>query len=251
MSDDYRVLADFYDAIYAFRTHDVDFYIGMAQEDKGPILEIGCGTGRIILALAETGHEIHGLDASPMMLRILRDKLAGRPRLSLHLHEGDMRTFAIEKKFVQIFVPFRAFLHLDTIEDQLSALKNFHRHLLPAGRLIIDIFAPSYELMRHDKFTATLPAQKLPDGRIVTVSDHTTYTHRDQRLDVERHIDVISPDGTLRRHLEHFHLRYIFRYEIELLMRAAGFRLESVYGDFDRRPYDYHSGEMIFVARPV
>ena len=251
MSDDYRIIADFYDAIYAFRTQDVAFYVALAREGQGPILEAGCGTGRITLALAETAHEIHGLDASPMMLRILYDKLADRPRFSLHLHEGDMRTFALDKKFAQIFVPFRAFLHLDTIEDQLLALQNFHRHLLPDGRLIIDIFAPSYKIMSRDKFTATLPAQQLPDGRIVTVSDHTAYTHCDQRLDVERHIDVISADGTLRRYLDHFHLRYIFRYEMELLLHATGFRLETVYGDFDRRPYDYHSGEMIFVARPV
>ncbi|MDZ7344663.1 MAG: methyltransferase domain-containing protein [candidate division KSB1 bacterium] len=250
MPEDYR-FAEFYDVIYAFRTQDVDFYVTMARQGQGPILEAGCGTGRITLALAETAHEIHGLDASPMMLGILRDKLAGRPRLSLHLHEGDMRTFVMEKKFAQIFVPFRAFLHLDTIEDQLTTLRNFHRHLLAEGRLIIDIFAPSYELMSRDKRCTTLPAQRLPDGRIVTVSDHTTYTHREQRLDVERHIDIISPDGTLRRHLEHFHLRYLFRYEMELLLRTAGFRLETVYGDFDRRPYDYYSGEMIFVARPV
>jgi hypothetical protein len=113
----------------------------------------------------------------------------------------------------------------------------------------MDVFAPSYKIMSDEKFEASLPAQKLPDGRIVTVSDHTTFVHRDQRLEVERHIDVISPDGTLRRHIEHFHLRYIFRYEMELLLRMAGFRLETVYGDFDKRPYDYHGGEMIFVAR--
>jgi SAM-dependent methyltransferase len=201
--------------------------------------------------LAEAGHEIHGLDASPGMLQIIRHKLAGRPELVIHLHEGDMRAFDLGKKFAQIFVPFRAFLHLDTIDDQVAALRNFHRHLLLDGRRIMDVFAPSYKIMSEEKFNAALPAQKLADGRIVTVTDHTTFTHRDQRLDVERHIDVISPDGTLRRHVEHFHLRYIFRYEMELLLRQTGFRLETVYGDFDRRPYDYHSGEMIFVASPL
>jgi SAM-dependent methyltransferase len=251
MSDDYDVLAPFYDAIYAFRAQDIAFYVAMAREGKGPILEVGCGTGRISIPLAEAGHEIHGLDASPGMLQIIRHKLAGRPELVIHLHEGDMRAFDLGKKFAQIFVPFRAFLHLDTIDDQVAALRNFHRHLLLDGRLIMDVFAPSYKIMSEEKFNAALPAQKLADGRIVTVTDHTTFTHRDQRLDVERHIDVISPDGTLRRHVEHFHLRYIFRYEMELLLRQTGFRLETVYGDFDRRPYDYHSGEMIFVASPL
>ena len=96
-----------------------------------------------------------------------------------------------------------------------------------------------------------MPAQHLPDGRIITVADNVAYSHCDQRLEVERHIDTVFPDGRLQRRVEHFHLRYIFRYEMELLLRQTGFQLETVYGDFERRPYDYHSGEMIFVARPV
>lgn len=251
MPDDYSILAVFYDAVYAVRTHDIAFYVAMAHEGKGPILEVGCGTGRIALPLAETGHEIHGLDASPSMLQILRGKLSERPELKLHLHEGDMRDFDLGKKFAQIFIPFRAFLHNDTIDDQLAVLRCLHRHLLRDGRLILDVFAPSYRLMSNDKAQVSLPAHHLPDGRIITVMDYATYTHKDQRLDVERHLDTVYPDGTLKRTIEHFHLRYIFRYEMELLLRHSSFHLETVYGDFERRPYDYHSGEMIFVARPL
>jgi SAM-dependent methyltransferase len=251
MDDGYEVLAAFYDHIYAFRTQDVDFYVAMAREGKAPILEVGCGTGRITLPLIEAGCEIHGLDASPAMLRVLRQQLADRPELLPRIHEGDMRTFDLGKKFAQVFVPFRAFLHLDTIDDQLSALRNFRQHLLADGRLILDIFAPSYRLMSNDRVQMPLPAQHLADGRVITVLDQTTYSHRDQRVDVERHLDTVFRDGTLKRSIEHFHLRYIFRYEMELLLRQSGFQLEAVYGDFDRRLYDYHSGEMIFVARPV
>jgi SAM-dependent methyltransferase len=251
MSDDYEIIAAEYDAIYSFCTQDIAFYVEMAREGKDPILEVGCGTGRITLPLAETTHAIHGVDASPAMLRILRSKLASRPELTIHLHEGDMRTFDLGKKFAQIFVPFRAFFHLDTIDDQIQALRNFHKHLLPDGRLIMDLFAPSYKLMSNDQVQVSLPAAHLPDGRVVTAMDHAVYVHREQRVEVERHIDIISPDGLLRRKVEHFHLRYIFRYEMELLLRLADFRLETVYGGFDRRPYDYHSGEMIFVAQPM
>ncbi len=251
MSDNYSTLAAFYDAVYAFRTQDIAFYVAMAREGNGPILEVGCGTGRITLPLAETSREIHGLEISPSMLQILRNKLAGRPEPTVHLHEGDMRAFDLGKKFAQVFVPFRAFLHNDTIDDQLAALQCFHRHLLAEGRLIIDVFAPSYRMMSNDKIDIALPAQPLADGRIITVMDHTTYVHKDQRVEVERHLDTVYPDGTLKRRIGHFHLRYIFRYEMELLLRQSGFRLEAVYGDFERRPYDYHSGEMIFVARPT
>ena len=251
MTDDYSILSAFYDAVYAFRTQDVAFYVALAQEGNDPILEVGCGTGRITLPMAETSREIHGLEISPSMLKILRRKLAGRPELTVHLHEGDMRAFDLSQKFAQVFVPFRAFLHNDTIDEQLVALQCFQRHLLAEGRLILDIFAPSYRMMSNDKLNIALPAQHLADGRIITVMDHTTYAHKDQRVEVERHIDTVYPDGTLKRSIEHFHLRYSFRYEMELLLRQSGFCLEAVYGDFDRRPYDYHSGEMIFVARPA
>lgn len=251
MLDEYASLAAFYDYIYAFRTQDVAFYVALAKEGQGPILEVGCGTGRVTLPLLETGREIHGLELSPAMLRIIRQKLADRPQILARLHEGDMRTFALAQKFAQMFVPFRAFLHLDSIDDQLRALQNFHRHLLPTGRLIIDIFAPSYRMMSKEQAKSALPAQSLPDGRIMTALDHVIYSHREQRINVERHIDTILPDGTLKRNIEYFHLRYIFRYEMELLLRQTGFQLDAVYGDFERRPYDFHSGEMIFVAHPV
>lgn len=251
MSDEYNTLADFYDHIYAFRTADVDFYTAKAREQQGPILEVGCGTGRVTLPLLATGAEVYGLDASPAMLRILRHKLADRPDLLRRFYEGDMRHFDIGRKFKQIFVPFRAFLHMDTLDEQLAALRNFAKHLMTAGRLILDIFAPSYRLMSQEQMHMPLPAQHLPDGRIITVADHVTYTHREQRLDVERHVDTVLPGGSLQRRVEHFHLRYIFRFEMELLLRQSGFAVENVYGDFDRRPYDYHSGEMIFVANLI
>jgi len=251
MTDEYAVLAEFYDHLYAFRTNDIAFYVELAREGKGPILEAGCGTGRISLPLIETAPEIHGVDNSPAMLSVLRRKLAARPELLPRFHEGDMRTFDLGKKFAQIFVPFRAFLHMDAIDDQLAALRNFHRHLRDDGRVVLDIFAPSYRLMSDNRTPAALPAQHLADGRVITVLDHVTYSHRDQRLEVERHLDTVFSDGTLKRNIVHLHLRYIFRYEMELLLRHSGFRVEAVYGDFERRPYDYHSGEMIFVARPL
>lgn len=251
MRDEYATLAGFYDDIYAFRTQDVDFYTAKARELPGPILEVGCGSGRVTLPLLATGEEIHGIDASPAMLQILRRKLAGRPELLPRFCEGDMRHFDLSRKFQQVFVPFRAFLHVDTIDEQLTTLRNFAKHLLAEGRLIFDIFAPSYRLMSQEQRRMALPAQHLPDGRIVTVADQVMYVHREQRLEVERHIDTVLPDGALQRRVEHFHLRYIFRYEMELLLRQAGFVLEAVYGDFAGRPYDYHSGEMIFVAKLV
>jgi len=137
MADEYTTLAEFYNDIYAFRKQEVDFYAAKAREQQGPILEVGCGTGRVTLSLLATGEEIYGIDASPAMLQILRQKLASRPELLPHFYEGDMRHFDLGRKFQQMFVPFRTFLHLDTVDEQLAALRNFAKHLLAARMIII------------------------------------------------------------------------------------------------------------------
>jgi SAM-dependent methyltransferase len=251
MGDDYASFAADYDACYADRTQDVTYYAARACESDGLILEVGCGTGRVTIPLARTGREVHGLDASPAMLRILGEKLAAQPQLAVRLHQGDMRNFTLEQSFAQVFVPFRAFLHMDTIDDQLAALGTFRRHLAAEGRLILDVFAPSYDQLSRDQLDAPVPTKFLHDGRVITAHDYVRYSHGEQHLEIERHLDHIAADGCVRRKVERFHLRYVFRYEMELLLRLAGFHLETVHGGFDGRPYDYHSGEMIFTARPA
>jgi SAM-dependent methyltransferase len=184
-------------------------------------------------------------------IAVLDPRLAAQPQLAVRLHQGDMRNFTLEQSFAQVFVPFRAFLHLQTVDDQLAALRTFRRHLHADGRLILDVFAPSYDRLGRDQLDAPVPTRFLHDGRIITARDHVRYSHREQHLEIERHLEHIAADGSVRRKVERFRLRYVFRYEMELLLRLAGFRLETVHGGFDGRLYDYHSGEMIFTARPA
>src|SRR4029077_510178 len=127
-ANSYDVIAKHYDAAYASKLDLVDlpFYLDLARRSRGPVLEIGCGTGRALLPIARHGVEIHGVDNSSAMLRILKSHLADEPhevRKKVHLHWGDMRSFRLKKKFPLVILPFRPLQHMFTLKDQLSAFK--------------------------------------------------------------------------------------------------------------------------------
>ena len=251
IADEYALLAESYDSLYAGRIEDIVFYLEEACLLPGPILEAGCGTGRITLPMADLGLELYALDSSPAMLQILERKLQIHPGLPVTIHQGEFQSFRLETVFPQIFIPFRGFLHLLDQKAQLEALLNFRRHLAPDGRLILDIFAPSYRLFSQEgKVVSMIPDAQQEDGRLLRTFDYVTYSHSHQQIHVERHLLTFHPEGHQTEQMASFTLRYVFRYEMDLLLAATGYKLEEVYGGFDRRPYDYHSGEMIFIARP-
>ena len=112
--------ATFYDYCFQGVEGDVQFYIEEARNAESPVLEIGCGTGRILLPIAESGGTVVGLDRSPTMLTILRRKLASysaEMQSRVELIEGDMRNFSLGRRFKLVMIPFRAFLHLLTPKD--------------------------------------------------------------------------------------------------------------------------------------
>jgi ubiquinone/menaquinone biosynthesis C-methylase UbiE len=137
-------VAEFYDDVVPYRSRqDVAFFVEMAQRSGGPVLELGCGTGRILMPTARSGVEIVGMDASPLLLSECRRKLSresGDVRARVDLVRGDMRQFALERRFGLTTMPFRPFQHLLTVADQLSCLTSIYRHLNDGGRLIMDVF---------------------------------------------------------------------------------------------------------------
>ena len=140
-------IADYYDStpILTERTQDVAFYLNAAKKYGGPVLELGCGTGRITIAIAETGLRITGLDLSSRMLARASEKRAalGREvRDRVRLVQGDMTQFDLGEKFRSILIPFRPFQHLLELEQQMACLHCAKRHLTPDGRLIVDFSRP-------------------------------------------------------------------------------------------------------------
>jgi SAM-dependent methyltransferase len=169
--DDYGFVAELYDYVVPYRTRaDIDFFVEAAQVSGGPVLEVGCGTGRILIPTARAGIDVVGLDSSATMLQVCRTRLLNEPdavRTRVRLIHADMRSFDLAQTFNLVTLPFRPFQHLTTVEDQLSCLASIHRHLAAGGRLILDLFNPSLEaLVRNDlgQELGDEPEFTTPDG---------------------------------------------------------------------------------------
>jgi SAM-dependent methyltransferase len=258
MIDEYASVADLYDYVVPYATRgDVEFFIAASRAANGPVLEVGCGTGRVLLPTARAGVRIVGLDGSAAMLDQLRHKLANEAedvRNRVRLVESDMRDFELQEKFALVTIPFRPFQHLLTVDDQLACLTSIHRHLIPDGRLILDLFNPSIDFLANRPIGELLPegpAVNLPDGRQLERSFRIVAQDRfNQVNDVELIYDVTESDGRKRRAVHTFRMRYLFRYEAEHLLSRAGFDVEHLYAGYDRSPYgSTYPGELIFVAR--
>ena len=258
--DEYRFVAEFYDHIVPYRDRaDVGFFVEMAQASGGPVLEIGCGTGRVLIPTARAGIQITGLDLSSSMLTVCREKLASEPheiQARVELVKADMRDFRLEGVFRLATTPFRPFQHLITVEDQLACLRSVHRHLGEAGRLVLDLFNPSLERLTDDRFfeeSGDEPEFEMPDGRRVLRRERVISRDlANQVQEVELIYYVTHPDGREERLVHDFPMRYLFRYEAEHLLSLAGFQLEDAYSNYDRSPFgSRYPGQLILVARKL
>jgi SAM-dependent methyltransferase len=251
-------VAEFYDHVTSYRERpDVGFYADMARKSGGPVLEIGCGTGRVLIPTAQAGIEIVGLDYSQAMLSTCREKLSREPadvQSRVELVRGDMRRFDLGRTFSLLTTPFRPFQHLITVEDQLSCLATIRRHLVDGGRFVLDLFNPDLNRLVDEKYLDEREVEEpftMPDGRRVTRRDRIA--SRDpfnQVQDVELIYYVTHPDGREERLVHAFPFRYLFRFEAEHLLARSGFQVEDVYADYDKSPYgSEYPGELIFVVR--
>ncbi|MFB3923682.1 MAG: class I SAM-dependent methyltransferase [Terriglobia bacterium] len=257
--DAYSSMAEFYDYVVPYRERqDVKFFVELARGAGGPVLEIGCGTGRVLIPTARAGIEIVGIDSSGSMLGICREKLAqetAEVRSRVKLVEADMRQFDLGREFPLATVPFRPFQHLVSVDDQVTCLATIRRHLIPSGRLVLDLFNPSLPYLVDDRLLLEEfnrePPFTMPDGRKVLRRHHILA--RDlfkQTQDVELIYRVTYQDGHEERLVSRFTMRYLFRYEAEHLLARSGFKVEAVYGDYDKSPYgSKYPGELIFIAR--
>jgi len=256
----YETTAEYYDFVVPYRERsDIAFYVDEAQKTEGEVLEAGCGTGRILIPAARTGCTITGIDLSSEMLSVCEASLKNEPSEvhdCVRLLQGDMRNFDLGKTFQLIMVPFRAFQHLLTVDDQLRCLQTLHRHLAPEGKLIIDFFNPSLESLVNTTPGEEMgdePEFSMPDGRRVLRRNKIIAQDRFQQInDVQLIYHVTFPDGHVEHLIHSFKIRYLFRFEAEHLLERSGFAVENLYGDFDRKPYgEVYPGDLVFVARKM
>ncbi|NTW01525.1 MAG: class I SAM-dependent methyltransferase [Oscillochloris sp.] len=247
----YDPFARYYDADFRDYTEDLPFYREMARRSGGPILELMCGTGRILLPLVEAGHEMTGVDIAPAMLAIARQHL-DESELAATLIEGDVRSITLPSQiYGMVFVAINSFMHLESIRDQLAALDTARRALMRRGTLVLDLFNPDpIEIAREDNRLVLDRSYELDgshvqkfvaiDSDAATQTSHVTYLY-----------DETDTAGHVTRRTMRFVMRWFYRYEIEHLLARAGFTLRAVYGSYDLDEYASGSPRMIIVASPA
>jgi SAM-dependent methyltransferase len=249
-------IAELYDHVPLYKDRrDATFYVDLCRAAKGEVLELGCGTGRILIRAAEAGATITGLDQADFMLERCRSKLRGlAPEVQrrVTLVEADMTTFSLGHAFALATVPFRPLQHLVSVEEQLRFLTCVHRHLKPGGELALDVFHPDLKRLASPASSEEIedtPEYTLADGRRLRRTFRLTAKRIAEQInDAELIYYVQDPAGNTTRIVHAFPLRYFFRYELEHLLARAGFEITEFYGDFDRSPFTDSSPEMIVIA---
>ena len=252
MAHRYPNLPELIDLDFGDVAQDLPLYEQLAQRGDGPILELGVGTGRVALSLAQAGYEVWGIDKSAAMLDHARSKAAPSLAARLHLKQADMRDFALERRFALVFAGFGSFDHLLSPDDQARCLRRVRDHLVPGGLFVCDL----RPLLHNSwEFGDSVPifhdwVRELPDTGVTVIKTHSVRADTARQYQRQTNIyDCVSADGQIRRIIDEVDLRFTTRYEMEGLLREAELELEQVYGDYDLAPYDDTSEYMITFAR--
>ena len=250
--DPYGDYAWFYDLDYEGMDADLPMIEQFAARCGSPILELACGTGRALLPLAQQGHQVVGVDFSPAMLERARQKIrAAGLEERISLVEQDMRQLELEQRFHLAFIVSNSFLGLTTLDDQLTALREIRRHLTPGGLLLLDQFNPDLGRLLDVPGRVTLNKVVTDPQTGQTVLKFLTQSVDlgQQLIDTTLILDRMDGSGRIQRTMFPFTLRYLFRGELELMLRHAGFAVEAIYGSYELDEFGSDSDRMIAVGR--
>jgi ubiquinone/menaquinone biosynthesis C-methylase UbiE len=249
--------AETYDTVVPDWPGEIDFYRELAAETHAKdqtILEVACGTGRIAIRLAQEGFDVVGLDFSPAMLAVAREKSTGMP--NTRWVQGDMRVFNLDETFGLIIIPGHSFQNILTIEDQVSTFQSIRRHLAAGGTFVVHVDHLSVdwlgELTRdmggvfEDEGSFSHPKT----GQKIRVSQAWSYETATQTAISQTVWEGVNDKGEVVDRWESGPLRFhcYFPFEMEHLLARAGFEVEAVYGDFSRHELQDDSSEMVWVA---
>ncbi|HNV69081.1 MAG TPA: class I SAM-dependent methyltransferase [Candidatus Ozemobacteraceae bacterium] len=235
---------DIYDKMNPFIS-DLSFFEKWSRQSRGDVLELCCGTGRLTIPLHQAGIPISGLDITPTMLDAARAKCA-KAGLQIPLHQGDIRTFDLAKKFSLIFIPFNSLQHTYSIEDLEAVFSRVKAHLNPDGLFIFDVFNPSIHMM-VDREREIGEAFRFPldDGRELVVRERCHYDAGTQINQVTWFFRIDQEE----EHPEQLHMRCFFPLELTMALKYNGFSVVHRFGAFDESPFTSASPKQIFVCR--
>lgn len=244
--------AAYYDLAYRRRRKDVRFYQALAAKVKGPVLELGAGTGRVALALAQDGKDVVAVEPVPAMRARAAAKAARLPRAArerLELRAGDIRRLRLGRTFPLVIAPFNVLMHLYTRDDIARALATVRRHLAPRGRFVFDVLMPDLRAMLRT------PGRLYRGPRVVHPETGQAYEYFEAfEYDAVRQVQLVSMVLQNCEKLEDLRVlplsqRQFFPEELVALLHASGFSVASRFGDFDQGPLGADSESQVVVAR--
>ena len=224
----YDAFAPVYDDWSADMTADVQFYVDLARETDGPLVELAVGNGRVAIPVArDTGRHVLGIDASQAMLDQARTK-AAEAGVDLELRQGDMRELRLDEPAGLIYSPFRSLLHLPTWADRRLVFERVYASLRPGGRFAWNAFV----------FDPRIAVRV--DGEW---QEQNGVRHRIDQAKHDNRLDITLESG------DAISLWWLNRSEWEGLIEVAGFEVEALYGGFERQPFDENATEFVWVVR--
>lgn len=229
-------------------TEDLPFWEGLARWMGNPILELGCGTGRVLIPLAQNGHTVYGIDHSPAMLSFLKQRIPLDLQANIQLIEADMVDFAIEAEFQLVLLPCNTYSSFDK-QARPKMLRCIFQHLKPGGVFAVSMPNPNLlaVLQTNDEPEVETIFYHPESGHPVQVS--STWERLDGAVNINWHYDHLLPDGKIERltaTVRH-HLATMEDYVTEMI--AAGFTIQSTYRNFETGPYKPDASYLIIVAK--
>ncbi len=241
-----EVLVNFYDVFNAEYNVDKKFYLDKIQNAGGPVLEIGCGTGRIFCDALKQGADIYGIDQSELMLGKLKEKIDEKEYFRVQLINA--LEYKPEIKFNLIIAPFRMFTHIITVNDQLKFLKNVYDSLAENGEYVFNVFNPDLNrIQTGDKENLRFEGEYMP-GRILKFYDSSKPDLLNQIQHVTFRFEW-DDNGKMMEDKFYFPMRYSFRFELQHLVERAGFKSVSIYRDFDYNELNEEIKEFVVVCK--
>lgn len=251
----YDNIAHFYDLTHARLTADIPFVLNLAANSDGSVLELGCGSGRLLLPLAKAGFDVTGVDSSTEMLARTRKRLA-KMETAVQQHvtliEADMTTLTLPAKikFGLILIPYNTFMHLDTAQA-LLALRQARSYLAENGRLFIDL--PNPQDIANTPEDQLLSLENVlidPDsGELIVHLASNRLDTAVQTLHITWIYDVSQPDGgAVNRTVAQAVYYYRYPHQMELLLQEANFKLSQLFGNYDQSPYNEDSERLLILA---
>ena len=241
---------ELYDFLLGNCDYGLDFYVDLAMRATGPVLDIGCGTGRVMLPCLQAGVDIDGLDLFEPMLARLR-QLADALGLSPRLYRSDMSEFQLPRRYSLVMIPFNAFTHNLTQESQLRCLERCREHLLPAGMLVFDGAFPGLQWIAGEQDSRVLEGERIDPrtGRALRVFDTRSYDRVRQLQHSITEVEAVESDGTVQLlQRSEYDTRWVYKEEMALLLRHTGYARWVINGDFCGRPLTRETDSMVVQA---